>query len=56
MSEPLIFQPFKIRNTVLPNRIVVSPLCMYSAIEGVAQPWHFAHLSTFARGQAGLVI
>ncbi len=56
MSEPLIFQPFKIRNTVLPNRIVVSPLCMYSAIEGVAQPWHFAHLSTFARGHAGLVI
>jgi 2,4-dienoyl-CoA reductase-like NADH-dependent reductase (Old Yellow Enzyme family) len=55
MTVPLIFQPLKIRNTVLPNRIVVSPLCMYSAIDGVAQPWHFAHLSTFARGQAGLV-
>ncbi|MFA9421073.1 MAG: NADH:flavin oxidoreductase/NADH oxidase [Gammaproteobacteria bacterium] len=55
MTVPLIFQPLKIRNTVLPNRIVVSPLCMYSAIDGIAQPWHFAHLSTFARGQAGLV-
>jgi 2,4-dienoyl-CoA reductase-like NADH-dependent reductase (Old Yellow Enzyme family) len=55
MTVPLIFQPLKIRNTLLPNRIVVSPLCMYSAIDGIAQPWHFAHLSTFARGQAGLV-
>jgi 2,4-dienoyl-CoA reductase-like NADH-dependent reductase (Old Yellow Enzyme family) len=55
MTVPLVFQPLKIRNTVLPNRIVVSPLCMYSAIDGIAQPWHFAHLSTFARGQAGLV-
>ena len=55
MTVPLIFQPLEIRNTVLPNRIVVSPLCMYSAIDGLAQPWHFAHLSTFARGQAGLV-
>ena len=55
MTVPLIFQPLKIRNIELPNRIVVSPLCMYSAINGVAQPWHFAHLSTFARGKAGLV-
>jgi 2,4-dienoyl-CoA reductase-like NADH-dependent reductase (Old Yellow Enzyme family) len=55
MTVSLIFQPLKIRNIELPNRIVVSPLCMYSAINGVAQPWHFAHLSTFARGKAGLV-
>jgi 2,4-dienoyl-CoA reductase-like NADH-dependent reductase (Old Yellow Enzyme family) len=34
---------------------VVSPLCQYSAVDGMAQPWHFAHLSTFARGKAGLV-
>ena len=50
-----LFEPLTIRETVLPNRIVVSPLCQYSAIDGVAQPWHFAHLSTFARGKAGLV-
>lgn len=55
MSKPLIFQPLKIRDIELTNRIVVSPLCMYSAVEGLAQPWHFAHLSTFARGKAGLV-
>ncbi|MBT5812647.1 MAG: NADH:flavin oxidoreductase/NADH oxidase [Rhodospirillaceae bacterium] len=39
----------------MPNRVVVSPLCMYSAKEGVATDWHFAHLSTFARGHAGLI-
>jgi 2,4-dienoyl-CoA reductase-like NADH-dependent reductase (Old Yellow Enzyme family) len=54
-ATPLLFKPMTIRDTVLPNRIVVSPLCMYSAINGLAQPWHFAHLSTFARGKAGLV-
>jgi len=56
MSKPVkLFEPLTIRGTTLPNRIVVSPLCMYSAVDGLAQPWHFAHLSTFARGKAGLV-
>ncbi len=50
-----LFSPLTIRGVTLPNRIVVSPLCMYSANDGMAQPWHFAHLSTFARGKAGLV-
>jgi len=50
-----LFSQLNIRGVTLRNRIVVSPLCMYSAVEGVAQPWHFAHLSTFARGKAGLV-
>jgi 2,4-dienoyl-CoA reductase-like NADH-dependent reductase (Old Yellow Enzyme family) len=50
-----LFEPLSIRGTTLPNRIVVSPLCQYSAIEGVAQPWHFTHLSSFARGKSGLV-
>ena len=54
-DTPLLFQPLKLRGVTLSNRIVVSPLCMYSAIDGLAQPWHFAHLSTFARGKAGLV-
>lgn len=54
-KNPLLFQPIALRGLTLPNRIVVSPLCMYSAVEGLAQPWHFAHLSTFARGKAGLV-
>lgn len=50
-----LFEPLTIRGTRLPNRIVVSPLCQYCASDGLAQPWHFAHLSTFARGKAGLV-
>lgn len=50
-----LFSPLKIRGVTLPNRIAVSPLCMYSAKDGLAQPFHFAHLSTFARGKAGLV-
>ena len=50
-----LLSPLTIRGVTLPNRIVVSPLCMYSAVDGLAQPWHFAHLSTFARGKAGLV-
>jgi len=52
---PLLFETMTIRGCTLPNRIVVSPLCQYSARDGFAQPWHFAHLSTFARGKAGLV-
>ncbi len=50
-----LFSPVTIRGVTFPNRVVVSPLCMYSAVDGFAQPWHFAHLSTFARGKAGLV-
>ena len=50
-----LFEPLTIRETTLPNRIVVSPLCQYSAVDGLANSWHFAHLSAFARGKAGLV-
>ncbi len=50
-----LLSPLSIRGVTLPNRIVVSPLCMYSAVDGMPQPFHFAHLSTFARGKAGLV-
>ena len=55
VSNPLLFEPLKIRGINLPNRIVLSPLCMYSANSGVASDWQFAHLSTFARGGVGLV-
>ena len=55
VSKPLLFEPLKIRGLNLPNRIVLSPLCMYSANSGVASDWQFAHLSTFARGGVGLV-
>ena len=50
-----LFSPLKLRSVTLPNRVVLSPLCMYSANSGVASYWQFAHLSTFARGGVGLV-
>jgi 2,4-dienoyl-CoA reductase-like NADH-dependent reductase (Old Yellow Enzyme family) len=54
-GNPLLFSPLKLRDVSLPNRVVLSPLCMYSANSGVASNWQFAHLSTFARGGVGLV-
>jgi len=50
-----LFSSLTLRGVTFPNRVVISPLCMYSAIDGMVQPFHFAHLSTFARGKAGLV-
>lgn len=52
---PQLFTPITLRSVTLPNRVVLSPLCMYSADGGVASSWQFAHLSTFARGKVGLV-
>jgi 2,4-dienoyl-CoA reductase-like NADH-dependent reductase (Old Yellow Enzyme family) len=51
-----LFEPLELRGTVLRNRIMVSPMCMYSAVAGVPQPWHLAHLGGLARGGAGLVM
>tara|TARA_R110002167_G_scaffold21161_3_gene77094 strand:- start:19 stop:1188 length:1170 start_codon:yes stop_codon:yes gene_type:complete len=53
--SPQLFSPLALRSVTLPNRVVLSPLCMYSADSGVATSWQFAHLSTFARGGVGLV-
>ena len=50
-----LFTPITIRGVTIPNRIVLSPLCMYSANDGVASDWQFAHLSTFARARTGLI-
>jgi 2,4-dienoyl-CoA reductase-like NADH-dependent reductase (Old Yellow Enzyme family) len=52
---PLLFTPMTIRSVTLPNRIALAPLCMYSAKDGLANGFHFSHLTTFARGRAGLV-
>lgn len=53
---PPMFTPFKLRDLVLPNRVVVSPMCQYSATEGVPNDWHLVHLGSRATGGAGLVI
>lgn len=56
MSEtPHLFSPLTLRNVTLKNRIVLSPLCMYCATDGVPDGWHFSHLSAFARGGASVV-
>jgi len=47
--------PLALRGVELRNRAVISPMCQYSAIDGVANDWHFAHLARFALGGAGLI-
>jgi 2,4-dienoyl-CoA reductase-like NADH-dependent reductase (Old Yellow Enzyme family) len=54
-STPLLFTPLSMRGVTVKNRIVISPMCQYSATEGMANDWHFAHLARFAIGGAGLV-
>ncbi len=56
MSDILLFQPLALRGVTLRNRVVVSPMCQYSAVDGAPQDWHFAHLGRFAIGGAGAVI
>lgn len=50
-----LFSPLALRGTPLANRIVVSPMCMYSAREGCASEWHYAHLGSLAVSGAGLL-
>ncbi|MGM7697315.1 NADH:flavin oxidoreductase/NADH oxidase [Microbacterium sp. A84] len=52
----LLFSPLSIRSVTFPNRLWVSPMCMYSAVDGVVQEWHHTHLTQFADGGAGLII
>ncbi len=51
-----LFSPRAIGPLTLKNRIVVAPMCQYSAIDGVPQPWHVQHLGRLAISGAGLVI
>jgi anthraniloyl-CoA monooxygenase len=52
---PPMFQPFRLRDMTLGNRVVVSPMCMYSAIDGVPNDWHLVHYGARAIGGAGLM-
>jgi 2,4-dienoyl-CoA reductase-like NADH-dependent reductase (Old Yellow Enzyme family) len=53
---PALFEPLALRGLTLKNRIVVSPMCQYSAIDGFANDWHLVHLGSRAVGGAGLLI
>ncbi|MCH7630988.1 MAG: bifunctional salicylyl-CoA 5-hydroxylase/oxidoreductase, partial [Proteobacteria bacterium] len=52
---PPMFTPFKLKDMELKNRIVVSPMCMYSAEDGLVNDFHFVHYGSRATGGAGLV-
>ncbi|MGI8418440.1 MAG: bifunctional salicylyl-CoA 5-hydroxylase/oxidoreductase, partial [Nakamurella sp.] len=53
---PAMFQPFRLGNLELANRIVVSPMDMYSAVDGMPGQFHLVHLGSKAMGGAGLVM
>lgn len=54
--DPGLFSPLTVRGVELGNRVAVSPMCMYSSIDGFATDYHLVHLGRFALGGAGLVI
>jgi 2,4-dienoyl-CoA reductase-like NADH-dependent reductase (Old Yellow Enzyme family) len=56
MQQSRLFQSASFRGVTLPNRIVISPMCQYSAIDGMANDWHLVHLGKFAQGGAGSVM
>lgn len=51
-----LFSPLTIKNITLKNRIAISPMCQYSAVDGFANDWHLVHLGSRAVGGAALVI
>ena len=51
-----LFSPIRLADLELANRVVVSPMCQYSANDGVASDWHITHLGMLANSGAGLVI
>ena len=53
---PPMFAPFELRGLRLQNRVVVSPMCQYSATDGLVNDWHLVHLGALATGGAGLVM
>lgn len=52
----LLFTPYAVGPLTLKNRIVIAPMCQYSAIDGVPQPWHAQHVARLALSGAGLVV
>ncbi len=56
MRNPLLFTPLDVRGVTLKNRVMISPMANYSAVDGVVIDWHLAHLGQFAIGGAGVVI
>jgi len=56
LPHPELFTPIRLGGVTLPNRIVVSPMCQYSADDGCMNDWHFVHLGHLACSGAGLLM
>ncbi|MEM8902590.1 MAG: NADH:flavin oxidoreductase/NADH oxidase [Actinomycetota bacterium] len=54
-TAPALFEPLRLRGVTIPNRVMVSPMSQYAAVDGVASDWQLVHLGRFALGGAGLV-
>lgn len=52
----LLFSPITIKNVEFRNRVMIPPMCQYSAKDGIASDWHFAHYGSMAAGGAGSII
>lgn len=53
--HPVLFRPLTLRSVTIRNRIMLSPMCQYSAEDGIANRWHLVHLGARAAGGAGIV-
>src|SRR5690606_12571912 len=51
-----LFSPLALKSIILKNRVVVSPMCQYSSVDGFANDWHLVHLGSRAVGGASLII
>ena len=56
LDAPPMFAPFRLRDLWLRNRVVVSPMAQYSAVDGMPNDWHLVHYGSRAVGGAGLVV
>ena len=54
-APPPMFTPFRLRDLVVTNRVAVSPMCQYTAEDGMPNDWHLVHIGSRAMGGAGLV-
>lgn len=55
MPQPVLFSPFTVRNLALANRVVIAPMCQYSAVDGCMTDWHLIHLGQLALSGAALL-
>src|SRR3546814_10142740 len=54
-SHPLLFEPLTVASVTLPNRVVISPMDQYSAVDGIPNTYHLVHYGKFAMGGAGSI-